>query len=159
MVRVLFVCLGNICRSPTAEGVFRHRVKEAGLDTMIETDSAGTHGFHVDEPPDPRAQAAAAERGIDISDIRSRRFSPYDFSAFDYIVAMDEENLAHLRGNAGDAAESERIHRMLDFATRYTNREVPDPYYGSSGGFEHVLDLIEDASAGLLTHIREQNKF
>lgn len=158
MVRVLFVCLGNICRSPTAEGIFRHRVAEAGLEHAIATDSAGTHGFHVGDPPDRRAQAAAAERGIDLSDIRSRRFSPYDFGEFDYILAMDDENLAALRGNARDRDEQERIYRMLDFARDPQEREVPDPYYGPAGGFERVFELLEDASAGLLDHLRERHQ-
>ena len=154
MIRVLFVCLGNICRSPTAEGVFRHRVAEAGLSEIIETDSAGTHGFHVGNPPAPRAEAAASERGIDLSDIRSRRFSQYDLAAFDYILVMDDENFSHLLGNASTNEERERIHRLLDFASNATQREVPDPYYGPAGGFDRVFDLIEDASAGLLHHLR-----
>jgi protein-tyrosine phosphatase len=157
MIRVLFVCLGNICRSPTAEGVFRHRVAEAGLSEVIETDSAGTHGFHVGNPPDARAQAAASERGIDLSDIRSRRFTQYDLEAFDYILAMDEENFAHLLGNASTNEERERIHLMMAFATGATTREVPDPYYGPAGGFDRVFDLIEDASAGLLAYLRKQH--
>jgi protein-tyrosine phosphatase len=157
-IRVLMVCLGNICRSPTAEGIFRHRVSEAGLGDVIETDSAGTHGFHVNEPPDSRAQAVAAERGIDLGDIRSRRFSPYDFGEFDYILAMDDENLAVLRGNARDRDEQDRIYRMLDFAGDTGEREVPDPYYGPSGGFERVFDLLEDASAGLLSYLKQTHK-
>ena len=158
MIRVLFVCLGNICRSPTAQGVFRQRVQRAGLTEAIETDSAGTHGFHVGDPPDRRAQATSGARGVDISDIRSRRFYPYDIGTFDYILAMDDENLANLLGYAADPSERDRIHRMLDFAAKTKEREVPDPYYGTTGGFEHVLDLIEDAADGLLRHVRQVHK-
>lgn len=157
MVGVLFVCTGNICRSPTAEGVFRQHVVEAGLGETIEIDSAGTHGFHVGEPPDPRARAAASERGVDLGDIRSRRFAPYDFEYFAYIIAMDESNLGMLLSNATSESERRRIHRMLDFAFESSEREVPDPYYGPSGGFERVLDLIEDASSGLLRHLRQEH--
>ena len=155
-VRVLFVCMGNICRSPTAEGVFKRRVEEAGLADAILSDSAGTHDYHIGEPPDRRAQEAARQRGYDIAELRARRISKDDFSAFDLVLAMDQHNMQILR----DASPREMRHKIqlfLDFAADSRRvREVPDPYYGGKQGFEHVLDLIEDAAQGLLGHIRAQ---
>jgi len=155
MVRVLFVCLGNICRSPMAEGVLRKLVEEAGLADRVEIDSAGTHAYHVNEPPDPRAQAAAARRGIDISRLRGRQVQREDFARFDYILAMDEENYAHLQARC-PPGHAHKTRLFLEYATRATTRVVPDPYYGGESGFDRVLDLIEDAAAGLLAEIRER---
>jgi len=156
MVRVLFVCMGNICRSPTAEGVFRELVRREGLDGAVDTDSAGTHGYHIGRPPDARAQEAATRRGIDISDLRARRVDSFDFEGFDYILAMDEANLEWLRAEAPSAAH-ERIRPLLGFARRHPDTEVPDPYYGGHRGFEHVLDLVEDAAEGLLETLRREH--
>lgn len=153
-VSVVFVCLGNICRSPTAEGVFRERVRARGLEDMIHIDSAGTSDWHVGQAPDPRAIEAAAERGIDLSDLRGRQATPRDFSEFDYVIAMDNENYANL-SRLANADQQHKLHLFLDFATDINETEVPDPYYG--GGFPHVLDLIENASQGLLDHIIENN--
>jgi low molecular weight protein-tyrosine phosphatase len=145
---VLFVCMGNICRSPTAEGVFRHFVDEADLGDSIEVDSAGTHAYHTDEPADRRASAAAERRGYSLADIRARRVHEKDFETFDYIMAMDRDNLASLTEQA-DAEHHRKIRLFLEFASAHQD-EVPDPYYGGAAGFERVLDLIEDASRGLL---------
>ena len=145
---VLFVCMGNICRSPTAEGVFRHRVVEAGLADRILIDSAGTHAYHVGNPPDRRANAAAERRGISLGDIRARRVSDEDFERFDYIIAMDLDNAENLRDQAPRRHHS-KVKLFLEFSAG-REREVPDPYYGGALGFERVLDLVEDASRGLL---------
>jgi protein-tyrosine phosphatase len=148
-VSVLFVCMGNICRSPTAEGVFRQMVREAGLGDVIHTDSAGTHAYHVDNPPDRRARAAAERRGYSLDDLRARRVTDLDFEGFDFVIAMDKDNLANLRA-AADEQHHEKIVLFLEFADGVGIREVPDPYYGGSAGFERVLDLVEQASRGLL---------
>ncbi len=148
--RVLFVCLGNICRSPTAEGVFRAVAEEAGLE--VEIDSAGTSGWHIGDPPDPRAQAAAARRGVDLSDLKGRTVSEADFEAFDLIVAMDRSNLARLNAMAPEGSRAE-VRLMLDFAPGPAGREVPDPYDGGAQGFENVLDMIEAASRGLASDL------
>lgn len=154
MVRVLFVCMGNICRSPTAEGVFRTHVARAGLARQVEVDSAGTHGYHVGAAPDPRAQKAAKKRGYDLSDLRARRVTAPDFRRYDFILAMDRDNLALLR-EACPEDEHHRLRLFLEFARNYRVEEVPDPYYGGPEGFERVLDLIEDAAAGLMDEIRQ----
>jgi protein-tyrosine phosphatase len=153
---VLFVCLGNICRSPTAEGVFRKRVSDAGLVEMIHIDSAGTHAFHSDEPPDRRAQAAALRRGVDLADIRARRVSEEDYAQFDLILAMDGDNLAVLNERASEGSRSS-LHLFLEFSQSSRETEVPDPYYGGTAGFERVLDIVEEAAEGLLGHIREKH--
>lgn len=153
MIRVLFVCLGNICRSPMAEGVFRRLVEEAGYADLVEIDSAGTHAYHVGEPPDPRAQAAARRRGVDISGLRGRQARREDFARFDYVLAMDQENHAHLLSLA-PAEHAHKVRLFLEFATRAQTRAVPDPYFGGEAGFDRVLDLIEDAAAGLLAEVR-----
>lgn len=145
---VLFVCMGNICRSPTAEGVFRHYVLQAGLGDTVEVDSAGTHAYHVKEPPDRRARAAAERRGISLDNISARRVRAEDFEQFDFILAMDRDNLALLIDQA-DAEHHDKIKLFLEFSAAQES-EVPDPYYGGAAGFERVLDLIEDASRGLL---------
>ena len=147
---VLFVCLGNICRSPTAEAVFRHKADEAGLKLTI--DSAGTHGYHTGSPPDKRSQAAGQERGYSFKGLKCRRVSDTDFETFDLILAMDQSNLENLR-EMGDPEHHHKIRLMLDFAG-YENEEVPDPYYGGKKGFELVLGLIEEASDGLIKALR-----
>ena len=147
-VGVLFVCMGNICRSPTAEGVFRHYVAEAGLADRFEIDSAGTHAYHVGEPPDKRAQQAAERRGFSLADIRARRVAPEDFERFHHIIVMDRDNLVVLQEQA-DAEQRAKIRLFLEY-TPGPETEVPDPYYGGATGFERVLDLVEDASRGLL---------
>lgn len=157
MVRVLFVCLGNICRSPTAEGVFRKLVDEAGLKGHIEIDSAGTHAYHVGAPPDTRSQAAAKRRGIDLSGLRGRRATDADIEQFEYILAMDGENLSNLKAICPPGLEH-KIRLFLEFAPDQPEREVPDPYYGGEKGFERVLDMIEEASEGLLADIRDRYK-
>jgi len=156
MVNVLFVCMGNICRSPTAEGYFQHVVKQSGLADKIHTDSAGTHAYHIGSPPDNRAQAAASKRGIDLSSLRGRKVEAVDFEKFDYVIAMDDSNFSDLQMVAdGDA---NNLFMFLEFAEQFSEKEVPDPYYGGDQGFEHVLDLIEDASNGLLKNIREKHR-
>ena len=153
MIRVLFVCLGNICRSPTAEGVFRALVAREGLAHAIATDSAGTADYHIGEPPDPRSRAAALQRGVDISDLRGRQIARDDFVRFHYVLAMDRSNYDTLARLCPKDAR-ERLRLFLDFAADAGLDEVPDPYYGGADGFEYVLDLAEAASAGLLAHIR-----
>lgn len=153
MVSILFVCLGNICRSPTAEGVFRAHSERAGLAGQLHIDSAGTAAYHVGSPPDSRAQAAALRRGVDLSAQRARQVTTDDFARFDYLLAMDRENLANLEAICPPAQRS-RLRLFLDFATDPPVLEVPDPYYGSGDGFEEVLDLVEAASEGLIADIR-----
>lgn len=152
-VRVLFVCMGNICRSPTAEGIFRQLVVQQGLAGQIVADSAGTHDYHVGDAPDARARAAAARRGYDLSGLCARQVVPDDFSRFDYVLAMDSVNLSLLRLSCPEPYRS-RLRLFLEFAQEVELREVPDPYYGGDQGFETVLDLVENAAAGLLRHIR-----
>jgi protein-tyrosine phosphatase len=151
--RVLFVCTGNICRSPTAEGAFRKAVAEAGLSSRIEIDSAGTHGYHIGEAPDPRSVAAAARRGIDIAALQARKVEKADFNSFDLILALDKGHLHHLRALRRDEHKAE-VRLLLDFHEQSRGRDVPDPYYGQDLDFELVLDLVEDASQGLLAHIK-----
>lgn len=153
MVRVLFVCTGNICRSPSAEGVFRHLVRQAGLDDRIEIDSAGTHDYHVGEPPDPRTCAVARTRGFELDDLRARQVRASDFNDFDLILAMDQGHLDHLRRIAPSEARS-RIGLFLDYAPERGRRDVPDPYYGEQTHFMETLDLIEAGAAGLLDRVR-----
>ncbi len=150
--RVLFVCMGNICRSPTAEGVFRHHATEAGLLDILDIDSAGTHAYHVGEPPDRRSQAAAERRGISLAGISARKVDSEDFASFDLILAMDEDN-HRLLIEQSDPEHHEKIRLFLDYG-KTPEREVPDPYYGGASGFERVLDLVEDASRGLLEQLR-----
>ena len=154
-VKVLFVCMGNICRSPTAHGVFEALVSKHGLQASIHVDSAGTHGYHVGAPPDARAQATARERGIDLSRQRARRFESRDFVDFDYVIGMDRGNLADMLALRPENARA-RAALMLDFAKHLGEAEVPDPYYGDAG-FERVFDLIDTASRGLLERIRRDH--
>ena len=155
--RVLFVCMGNICRSPTAEGVFRHVLSTNAPDLQIEIDSAGTHDYHIGAAPDRRSIAAARRRGIDLSSLRARMVAPDDFDRYDLILAMDEENLQELRRRA-PASHHERIRLMMEFAPHAPSRFVPDPYYGGAQGFEDVLDLLEEAAQGLLAELRTRPK-
>lgn len=154
-VSVLFVCLGNICRSPTAEAVFQQRVREAGLAHRIRTDSAGTAAYHLGKSPDPRAQTAGQARGYDLSQLRARQVDPDDFTAFDHVIAMDEQNLAdleHLWQSSGRQGARPRL--FLRYAEEASEVAVPDPYYGGADGFDHVLDLCEAAADGLLAEIK-----
>jgi len=151
---VLFVCTGNICRSPTAEAIFRKLATDAGMAVAVTADSAGTHGYHVGEPPDPRAQKAAAKRGYDLSALRARKFEPADFQRFDLILAMDREHYSILSNMARPSA-GHKLKLMMSYARRFADEEVPDPYYGGSQGFERVLDMLEDAARGLLESLRK----
>ncbi len=155
--RVLFVCTGNICRSPTAEGAFRRAVERAGLRAVIEVDSAGTHGYHIGDAPDPRSVAAAARRGIDISTLKARRVEAQDFDTFDLILAMDHGHLNHLRAMRRAEHKAE-VRLFLDYHSNERHRDVPDPYYGEGKDFEHVLDLVEEASRGLLAMMKDRLK-
>jgi len=155
MIKVLFVCMGNICRSPTAEGIFRQIVNSAELADKIAIDSAGTHSYHIGKQPDKRAQAASLKRGINLSKLRGRQVESADFEKFDYVIAMDNSNHADLTQVAGGSAEN--LFMFLSFSENFNENEVPDPYYGGEQGFEHVLDLVEDASRGLLAHIQKHH--
>lgn len=155
-MKILFVCMGNICRSPTAEGVFRHLLDMRAPQLPIELDSAGTHDYHRGSPPDRRSIAAAQRRGIDLSALRARHVRDEDFFHYDLILAMDEDNLRMLRARA-PAASMQRIRLLMDFAPAAFSRHVPDPYYGGEQGFEQVLDLLEEAAEGLLQTLLEQH--
>ncbi len=146
-IKVLFVCMGNICRSPTAEGVFNHMVQELGTEERFHLDSAGTHAYHVGESPDTRAQETAESRGVDLSYIRARKFTASDFETFDYILAMDRDNYNILK-SACPNAHQHKVQLFLEYAPEYPETDVPDPYYGGQRGFEHVFDLVEAASRG-----------
>ncbi len=154
-MRILFVCLGNICRSPSAEAVMREIAAREAPDLGIEVDSAGTAGYHIGEPPDERSQEAARRRGYDIAQLRARILEPEDFERFDLVLAMDEANLSVLQRRA-PVAVRERVRLFLEFAPEAGTVEVPDPYYGGPAGFEHVLDLVEAAARGLIAHLRER---
>ena len=156
MVKVLFVCLGNICRSPTAEGVFTALVDREGLTDLVSVDSAGTGDWHVGDQPDRRAQAAAKARGYDLSMQRARQIKEMDFWDFDYVIAMDSQNHSDLSMMAPTNAQ-DRIRMFLSFAPKEGVTDVPDPYYGGANGFDHVLDLVEAASLGLLQEIRKRH--
>ncbi len=151
-MKVLFVCLGNICRSPTAEGVFRHYVEQAGLSDQITIDSAGTADWHIGKTPDPRAQAAAAQRGYDLSPLRGRQAQAEDFATFDLILAMDKSNLSNLQAIQPVDGKAELALYLPRFGI--SPDEVPDPYYGGDDGFELVLDMLEQASQVLLDEIK-----
>ncbi|HEY7379195.1 MAG TPA: low molecular weight protein-tyrosine-phosphatase [Steroidobacteraceae bacterium] len=152
--RILFVCLGNICRSPTAEAVLRELVRREAPDLALEIDSAGIGDWHIGEPPDERALAAARRRGLDMSRLRARQIASEDFARFDFILAMDRANLADLRRRA-PSQYRERVQLFLEFAPELEVDEVPDPYYGGEAGFEEVLDLAEQAARGLLSYLRK----
>lgn len=151
---VLFVCMGNICRSPTAEGVFRKRVEEAGLAHAVHIDSAGTHAYHIGEPPDRRSQVHAARRGYDLSTLSARKVAAEDFVRFDHVLAMDHDNLALLR-TACPPQYRHKLGLFMQYAKKSGSDVVPDPYYGNGAGFDLVLDYVEDASQGLIEALRE----
>ncbi|MEA3179213.1 MAG: low molecular weight protein-tyrosine phosphatase [Gammaproteobacteria bacterium] len=154
-MKILFVCLGNICRSPTAEIVFREIAAREAPDLRLEIDSAGTAGYHIGSPPDSRTRQAALRRGYDMSAIRARVVEPQDFGRFDLILAMDRQNFDTLQQRA-PASAHRRIRLFLEFAPDAETKEVPDPYYGGPNGFEEVLDLVEAAARGLLEHVRTE---
>jgi protein-tyrosine phosphatase len=153
--RVLFVCTGNICRSPSAEGIFRRMVADAGLAHLVEADSAGTHGYHVGEAPDERSQAVARLRGYDLSPLRARKVEAADFQTFDLLIAMDRGHQAILTRMAS-AQGAHKVRLMMSYASGSGYEEVPDPYYGGPDGFELVLDLLEAASRGLLAAVSRE---
>lgn len=152
MMKILMVCMGNICRSPLAEGVVRRLADRAGMNARIEVDSAGTLAYHAGEQPDPRAKKVAASRGYDLSGMRARRVAEDDFSHFDLVLAMDKQNLAALER----VCPEEYLHKLrlfMDYAEDTGLDEIPDPYYGGPDGFEHVLDMCEAAAQGLIASI------
>lgn len=152
--RVLMVCTGNICRSPTAEGVLRHKLQRAGLGARVRIDSAGTQGYHSNEPPDPRAVKAAAQRGYDLSGLRARPLRPDDFAAFDLLLAMDQTHQTWMLKRA-PAPVAGKVKLLMPYARRHPDVvDVPDPYFGGPAGFEHVLDLVEDACDGLVERLQ-----
>ena len=155
-VSVLFVCMGNICRSPTAEGVFRHLVRQEKLEDVILIDSAGTHAYHIGNPPDNRALVVGERRGIELHDLRARRVSPEDFDLFDYVLAMDRDNYENLSAICPSGYET-RLRMFMDYAPHLQIPEVPDPYYGGASGFERVFDMVEEAARGLLEEIRSKH--
>lgn len=154
-VKVLFVCMGNICRSPLAHGLFEHRVEEAGLSKAISIDSAGTHAYHVGNTPDPRSQQTAKRHGIDLSAQRARQVRESDFEQFDYVIAMDRDNHAILSAQC-PAEHRHKLKLFLEFAPQLSETEVPDPYYGGDSGFEHVYQLIDAAADGLMADIESR---
>ena len=154
MIRICFVCMGNICRSPTAEGVFRRKLQQHGLADRVEVASAGTHAYHVGEAPDPRAQSAAARRGYDLSKIRARKIAVQDVDYFDLILAMDRDNLSVLE-RVFPQARHDRLGLVMNYASASGEVDVPDPYYGAGQGFDRVLDLIEDATDGLIVWLKQ----
>ncbi len=155
MIKILFVCMGNICRSPTAEGVLRQFLRQQKLDGRVEVDSAGTHGYHVGEAPDQRTQRAAASRGYDLSSMRARKVAPQDLDYFDLILAMDNNNLEVLK-RICPPEKYERLGLFMSYAKNFDDDEVPDPYYGLGHGFDLVLDMVEDASRGLIEVLQKQ---
>ena len=157
MSKILFVCTGNICRSPTAEGVFRKMVGDKGLHETIAVDSAGTHAYHVGEPPDPRTQEVAARRGYDLSAQRARKFEMADFHRFDLILAMDRGH-HEILSRMAQPTSAHKLKMMMSYASRFKETDVPDPYYGGPQGFDRVLDMIEDASRGLLDTLLSQTE-
>ena len=156
MKRILFVCMGNICRSPTAEGVFSRLLKTHNLQDEYIVDSAGTHAYHIGNSPDLRAQHHARMRGIDLGHLQARQVSEKDFEVFDYIVAMDNYNYALLIELSADS-QQDKVVMMMQFASTFNEAEVPDPYYGGDNGFERVLDMLEDATQGLLKFSQQTN--
>ena len=156
-IKVLFVCMGNICRSPTAQGVFEALVVQQGLSQQMTIDSAGTHAYHVGEKPDQRSQNAAKQRGIDLFRQKARKIKADDFDHFDYIVAMDRANYTDLRVICPSGLQH-KLHLLMHFSPVWNTDEVPDPYYGGTNGFEHVLDMVESASEGFLLHIIKERQ-
>lgn len=154
MIRILFVCMGNICRSPTVQGVFESLIAAEGLHGAVGADSAGTSAYHVGQAPDPRAIEAAARRGIDLRHMRARQVGPRDFHDFDLVLAMDRRNHGVMARLAPPERRS-RLAMFLEFASDLGIEEVPDPYYGGGDGFEHVLDIAEAGSRGLIGHLRD----
>lgn len=152
MTKILFVCTGNICRSPTAEAVARHAIDEAGLAAVITVDSAGTHGGHVGEPPDPRAQKAAGKRGYALSSLRARKLEAADFQEFDLLLAMDREHLEIMRRSCPEVYRP-KLQMFMHYARKHRREDVPDPYFGGDKGFEAVLDYCEDGVQGLLEEL------
>ena len=155
MTKVLFVCMGNICRSPSAEGVFRHLINDAGLSEVVGIDSAGTHSFHVGEAPDPRAITAARKRGYEITRAEARQVEPEDFLEYDLILAMDWENLSALQQQC-PKPHQHKLMLLMRFANDFEEATVPDPYYGGPEGFGKVLDYLEDACQGVLELVRKR---
>jgi len=155
--RLVFFCMGNICRSPTAHGVMRARLQQVGWASVVDVDSAGTHNYHPGKAPDPRSQQHARQRGYDLSDLRARQLKAHDFAQADLLLAMDADNLRLARQQCPPALQS-KLQPFTDFCRRHTAHEVPDPYYGGGAGFEHVLDLIEDGCDGLLHHLSQHLK-
>ncbi|MGR9072917.1 MAG: low molecular weight protein-tyrosine-phosphatase [Gammaproteobacteria bacterium] len=153
-IKILFVCMGNICRSPTAQGVFADLIKKQNIEDFFMVDSAGTHAYHIGEAPDPRAQKAAQERGIELGHLRARKVIMGDFEDFDYLLAMDDDNFSLLFRSCPDN-HKHKIKYFLEYAPHLGTREVPDPYYGGDYGFERVLDMVEDASAGFVDQLRK----
>lgn len=152
---ILFVCMGNICRSPTAHGVFRQKVVDQGLGAWVKVDSASTHNYHPGSPPDERSQEHAAKRGYDLSDLRARQIQDADFERHDLILVMDMDNLALVQQECPQAHQY-KVRRLTEFSLQHNRTVVPDPYYGGKNGFEDVLDLVEDACEGLIQHVRQQ---
>jgi protein-tyrosine phosphatase len=152
---ILMCCMGNICRSPTAEGVLRARLAEAGLADRVHVDSAGTHDYHLGHPPDRRSQRYALQRGYDLSSLRARLALREDFAQFDLVLAMDRDNLERLRALCPPDSRG-KVRLLMEYATRHDAEEVPDPYYGEGDGFERVLDYIEDACEGLVADLLRQ---
>lgn len=156
-IKVLFVCMGNICRSPTAEGVFTKLIIEKKLTSRFTIDSAGTHAYHVGNPPDERSQQAALKRGVDLQHLRARKVHSSDFEYFDFVIAMDDDNFSILIHDCPDE-HKDKLKYFLDYAPQLGVREVPDPYYGGKHGFEQVLDMVEDASLGFLESLQKTGK-
>ncbi|WP_227814645.1 low molecular weight protein-tyrosine-phosphatase [Nitrogeniibacter aestuarii] len=153
--RILFVCTGNICRSPTAEAVARHWLRMVGLDGEVQVDSAGIGGYHVGEAPDARSQQFASKRGYDMSKLRARKITADDYAKFDLILAMDQGHYQHMKRKCPDHL-SHKLKMFLEYATNVDGREVPDPYYGGLSGFDHVLDLCEAGVHGIIDSLREE---
>lgn len=148
-LRVLCVCMGNICRSPTAEAMLKKKIKNNNLEELITVDSCGTHGYHIGKRPDRRAIAAGLQRGLHLAGLRARELTPEDFERFDYILAMDDANLQDLLASAPPSPAAE-VSKLLAYSKRFPAADVPDPYYGDADGFETVLDMLDDATDGLL---------
>ncbi len=156
LTRILFVCMGNVCRSPMAEGTLRRMLEDAGLGDKVLVASAGTHTFHLGAAPDMRGQIVAGRRGVNLKGIRARRLAEEDFSVFDYLLAMDQENYTYLHELCPQPEYREKIQLLLSYAPHLADREIPDPYYGSQVGFERVMDLLEAGAEGFLLHLRER---